>query len=82
MTDDSTDQPAFEPSTARWRTSTFSGGGDCVAVAAAPGDHVAVRDSKSPDDGTLFLTRAEMATWLAAIKAGALDHLVGPDSVS
>ncbi|WP_436495065.1 DUF397 domain-containing protein [Actinokineospora sp. HUAS TT18] len=37
---------------ARWRKSTFSGGGECVEVARFPGV-IAVRDSKNPAGGVL-----------------------------
>jgi hypothetical protein len=75
MTDHSSDTPAFDPSSARWRKSTFSSLGDCVALAPVQGDRVAVRNSKHPDRGTLLVTRAEMAAWLAGIKAGEFDDL-------
>jgi hypothetical protein len=61
-----------------WRKSSFSGGGECV-ILADHADRIAVRDSKDPDGGTLFLTRGEMAAWLAGIKAGEFDDLVGLD---
>jgi hypothetical protein len=79
MSQDSSELPAFEPSAACWRKSTFSGSGDCVVVAPIPGDRIAVRDSKHPEGGTLLLTRPEMAAWLAGIKAGEFDDLVGTE---
>lgn len=64
----------------KWRKSSFSGGsngggGDCVETAALPDGRVAVRDSKSPAAGILFFTHAEMAAWLAGVKAGEFDGL-------
>lgn len=62
-----------------WRTSSFTtGGGDdgaCVEVAAVPDGRIAVRNSKRPDAGTVFFTRAEMAAYLAGVKAGEFDDL-------
>ena len=60
----------------KWRKSTFSGDYNCVTVADR-GDRIAVRDSKRPEDGMLLVTRAEMAAWLAGIKAGEFDDLLG-----
>jgi hypothetical protein len=77
MTTQSSDLPGPQPEAARWRTSSFSAGGDCVSF-ADHGDHIAVRDSKDPDAGTLFLTRAEMRAWIQGVKAGEYDDLVGP----
>jgi hypothetical protein len=76
MTDDS-DLSVFALGAAPWRKSSFSGEAGCVMVAPLHGDRIAVRDSKSPDSGTLLLTRAEMAAWLAGIKAGEFDDLAG-----
>ncbi|RDG32594.1 DUF397 domain-containing protein [Streptomyces corynorhini] len=36
---------------------------------------MAVRDSKYPDAGAVFSTRAEMAAWLKGVKAGEFDDL-------
>jgi hypothetical protein len=66
----------------RWRKSSFSGDSGCVSFASLRGGTIAVRDSKAPEGGTLFLTRGEMAAWLAGIKAGEFDDLVGLDDVS
>ncbi|MEV8404129.1 DUF397 domain-containing protein [Streptomyces niveus] len=64
----------------KWRKSSFSGGsngggGDCVETAALPDGRIAVRNSKTPEAGTVFFTRAEMAAWLAGVKAGEFDDL-------
>jgi hypothetical protein len=38
----------------RWRTSSFTGDGDCVELAWA-GAEAGIRDSKAPDTGTLTI---------------------------
>jgi hypothetical protein len=63
---------------ARWRRSSFSGGGangagDCVEAAHLPDGSVAVRDSKSPHTGTVMLGRDELTAWLNHLKSGQLD---------
>ncbi|MEU7098767.1 DUF397 domain-containing protein [Streptomyces longwoodensis] len=54
----------------QWRKSSFSGsnGGDCVEVADTPA-HVAVRDSKNPDHGTLTLTPKAFAAFVGFVSA-------------
>lgn len=66
---------------APFRKSSYSASGECVIVADR-GDRIAVRDSKQPDAGTLYLTRQEMAAWLAGIKAGEFDDLVRPEGAN
>jgi hypothetical protein len=60
-----------------WRKSSFSGdtGGNCVEVAALEDGSVAVRNSKAPEAGTIFFTRAEMAAWVQGCRAGEFDDL-------
>lgn len=63
-----------------WRKSSFSGGGgntggDCVEAAALPDGRIAVRNSKTPDAGVVFFTRAEIGAWLKGVKAGEFDDL-------
>lgn len=62
-----------------WRKSSFSGGtaddDACVEVAPMPDGRVAMRNSKRPEAGTVFFTRAEMAAYLAGVKAGEFDNL-------
>jgi hypothetical protein len=67
-------------SRASWRTSSYSGGnngggGQCVEVAALPDGRIAVRNSKRPDEGTVFFTRAEMAAWIKGVKNDEFDDL-------
>jgi hypothetical protein len=58
-----------------WRRSSYSGsnGGNCVEVAALPGNSLAVRDSKNPDRPVLTFSRAEWRTFTTALKTGSLD---------
>lgn len=65
-------------SIAPWRKSSFSGhaGGNCVEVAPQADGTIAVRNSESPEAGTVFFTRAEMDAWLRGVKAGEFDDLV------
>lgn len=65
---------------AQWRKSSFStggssGGGDCVEAAALPDGRIAVRNSKHPEAGVVFFTRAEIDAWLKGVKAGEFDDL-------
>jgi ribosomal protein L2 len=65
-----TDQP-------RWRKSSSSvDQGNCVELAELP-DGVALRNSNHPDAGTLVVSRAGMAGFVAACRAGDLDDLDG-----
>lgn len=63
---------------AHWRKSSFSGGanggGDrCAEVAALPDGRIAVRNSRRPEDGVVFFTRAEIDAWIKGVKAGEFD---------
>lgn len=62
-----------------WRKSSFSGTADdkdnCVELGALPDGRVAVRNSKAPEAGVVFFTRAEMAAYVAGVKAGEFDDL-------
>ncbi len=68
---------ATEPSGLAWRKSSFSGGngGSCVEAAPLPDGRVAVRNSKHPDAGTVYFTRAEMDAYIKGVKAGEFDDL-------
>jgi hypothetical protein len=57
-----------------WRRSSYTGanGGDCVELARAP-HHVATRDSKAPDNGTLHFNPRAFAAFLEHIKRGKYD---------
>jgi Domain of unknown function (DUF397) len=58
-----------------WRKSSYSGsnGGDCVEVAALPGNSLTVRDSKDPDGPVLTFSRAEWRSFTTALKTSALN---------
>ena len=60
---------------ARWRKSSQSGqnGGNCVEVADLE-TVVGVRDSKHPGGAVLTFGRSELAAFMDAVKAGALDR--------
>ena len=57
-----------------YRTSTFSGGGDCVEVAL--GGEVAVRHSARPDEAILIFTPGEWSAFIRGVKAGEFDLVV------
>lgn len=56
-----------------WRKSSRSGGGENCVEAARTRDGVIVRDSKNPSGPNLAFTRSEWTSFLADVKAGALD---------
>ncbi len=61
---------------ARWRKSTASNPtGNCVELAELPGGRVAVRNSRSPEGPVLLYTRAEIAAFIAGVRAGEFDDL-------
>ena len=74
------DAPADTPRTGGpadtpWTKATRSAdGGDCVELRRHAGA-VEIRDSKDPTGPVLRLRGARVATWLAAARAGGLDHL-------
>lgn len=51
-----------------WRRSSRTyGGGNCVEVAALPGERIDVRDSKNPRGAVLRLSSAEWSAFLAGV---------------
>ncbi|MFD6286644.1 DUF397 domain-containing protein [Streptomyces sp. NPDC060205] len=53
-----------------WRKSSYSDGddgNDCVEVANCPA-HISVRDSKTPDDGTLTFPTQAFTAFVDALK--------------
>jgi hypothetical protein len=56
----------------RWRTSTYSGGGNqCVEVAVLPGGQIAVRDTKDRESGIQLFSAAAWTTFVSTLKHGA-----------
>ncbi|MEV7087441.1 DUF397 domain-containing protein [Streptomyces sp. NPDC093085] len=70
------------PDQARWRKSSYSGGGgdtggDCVETATLPDGRIAFRDSKCPDRAVLRFTRTRAASWLRSLAAGDAEAPLG-----
>ena len=65
------------PLTGQWIKSSYSNGNgsDCVQLMKLPGG-VALGDSKAPERAPLRYPTADMASFLAAAKAGEFDHLL------
>lgn len=64
---------AVDLSTAEWRKSPFSNGGEqCVEVADIPGGGIALRDSKNPAFTALRYTAEEWDAFRKAVIAGAM----------
>ncbi len=67
---------------ATWRRSRYSGKqGNCVELAAVtdpvgPAGHVALRNSRFPDDAALLVTRADLGAFLSDVRAGRFDDLL------
>lgn len=59
----------------QWRTSSACTTNNCVQVAAADADTVAVRDSKNPDGTILSYTSAEWRDFILGAKRGEFDFL-------
>jgi hypothetical protein len=54
-----------------WRRSSYTGanGGNCVELARTP-HHIATRDSKAPDNGTLRFEPQAFSAFLNDVKRG------------
>lgn len=63
------------PAPCRWRTSSFSDRGNCVALARLDDGRVGVRNSNRPRAGTLAFPPAAVRAWIDASRAGELDDL-------
>ena len=55
------------------KSTRSTGTGNCVEVAALPGGHRAVRDSKHPTGPALTFTAAEWTAFTASIRTGEFD---------
>ncbi|MHC1557520.1 DUF397 domain-containing protein [Actinomycetospora sp. C-140] len=63
-----------------WRKSARSGKqGNCVELAPVSRRGVAVRNSRFPEGPALVFSVAEMTAFVADIKGGAYDDLLGGD---
>jgi hypothetical protein len=63
-----------------WRKSARSGKqGNCVELAPVSPRRVAVRNSRFPEGPALVFSVAEMTAFVADIKGGAYDDLLGVD---
>ena len=60
----------------KWRKSSSSAIGDCVAVARLEDGSIAVRNTNDPEARVLVVGARAMADWVACSKAGELDDLV------
>jgi hypothetical protein len=66
-----------------WRKSARSGKqGNCVELAPVHARGVAVRNSRFPEGPALLFSVAEMTAFLADVKGGAYDHLLGVHDVA
>ncbi|MFJ7422794.1 DUF397 domain-containing protein [Streptomyces uncialis] len=60
-----------------WRKSSFSGGNGPNCVEVAPqGDRVLIRESDRAAE-VIVTDRAKLAAFVAGVKAGEFDHLLG-----
>ncbi|MFE7773388.1 DUF397 domain-containing protein [Streptomyces sp. NPDC057445] len=61
-----------------WVKSSHSNAtGNCVELAALPGDRVAVRNSRDPHGPALVYTRDEVAAFMAGARDGDFDSMIG-----
>jgi hypothetical protein len=68
--------PAVELGDVRWLKSQYSGGGECVELAALPNGEIAMRNSRFPTGPVLVYTHAEITAFLAGAKDGEFDQMV------
>lgn len=60
-----------------WRKSSFSAINDCVAVRRLANGSIGIKNTNDDEATVLVISSEDMADWLARLKAGAFDHLVG-----
>jgi Domain of unknown function (DUF397) len=61
-----------------WQKSWHSNpNGECVELAALPSGEIAMRNSRFPTGPVLLYTQAEITAFLAGVKDGQFDHLLG-----
>ena len=59
-----------------WVKASYSSAwGQCVEIASAPGNAVAMRDSKDPDGPILFYSRSEFKAFLDGALKGDFDAI-------
>jgi hypothetical protein len=61
---------------ARWRISSFSDRGNCVAVARLDDGSIAVRNSNHPEATALLLAAGPVRAFVDGVKAGEFDGLI------
>jgi hypothetical protein len=59
----------------KWRKASFSDASQTCVEVAESGDGILLRDSKNPDQGHFTFARAEIAAFIAGVKAGEFDDL-------
>ncbi|PZS40961.1 MAG: DUF397 domain-containing protein [Pseudonocardiales bacterium] len=70
--------PAWLPRGVRWTKSSHSNpNGNCVELAELTVDTIAVRNSRRPSGPALLCARAEMATFVRAVKNGEFARVAG-----
>lgn len=71
-------RPATPVGAIRWTKSSHSNpDGNCVEVAELTGGTIVVRNSRHPDGPVLSYARAEIATFVHAVKEGEFDGMAG-----
>lgn len=72
--DDSSHGPEWSQGKMRWRKSSFSATSECVVFSELD-EATIVRNSNQPTGGSVPVSRAALAAWIAGCKAGELDDL-------
>jgi Domain of unknown function (DUF397) len=60
-----------------WKSGRSSAQGNCVETARLAGGAVAVRNSRDPEGPALVFSQAEIQAFLAGVKDGDFDSLLG-----